>query len=80
MSKPLKNALAGIREKREVKEETSKLGTLSALLALSLGYDLLHGIQPYHLRIATYEREVVPLIGRLFDIIELLNDRGPPRI
>ncbi|KOP67021.1 hypothetical protein AMS62_18545 [Bacillus sp. FJAT-18019] len=36
MGKPLKNALAGIREKREVKEETSKLGTLSALLSLLL--------------------------------------------
>lgn len=36
MSKPLKSALAGIREKKEVKEETSKLGTLSALLALLL--------------------------------------------
>lgn len=36
MGKPLKNALAGIREKREVKEETGKLGTFSALLSLLL--------------------------------------------
>ncbi|GAB6926634.1 hypothetical protein JCM10914A_06170 [Paenibacillus sp. JCM 10914] len=36
MGKPLKTALAGIREKREVKEETSKLGTLSAVLSLLL--------------------------------------------
>jgi hypothetical protein len=36
MGKPLKNALAGIREKREVKEETGKLSTFSALLSLLL--------------------------------------------
>ncbi|KKO52885.1 hypothetical protein [Paenibacillus sp. DMB20] len=36
MSKPLKNALAGIREKREVKAETAKLRTFSLLLALLL--------------------------------------------
>ncbi|MGM1047941.1 MAG: hypothetical protein ACQEXX_17600 [Bacillota bacterium] len=36
MSKPLKNALAGIREKRDVKPETAKLRTFSSLLALSL--------------------------------------------
>ncbi|UNK17269.1 hypothetical protein MNQ98_22735 [Paenibacillus sp. N3/727] len=36
MSKPLKSALAGIREKRDVKPETAKLRTFSSLLALSL--------------------------------------------
>lgn len=36
MGKPLKNAIAGIREKRDVKEETSKLGTLSAVLSILL--------------------------------------------
>lgn len=36
MGKPLKNALAGIREKREVKAETAKLRTFSLLLALLL--------------------------------------------
>lgn len=36
MGKPLKNALAGIREKREIKAETAKLRTFSLLLALLL--------------------------------------------
>lgn len=36
MGKPLKTALAGIREKRDVKPETAKLRTFSSLLALSL--------------------------------------------
>ncbi|MEK3734101.1 MULTISPECIES: hypothetical protein [Paenibacillus] len=36
MSKPLKNALAGIREKRDVKADIGKLGTFSAVLSLLL--------------------------------------------
>jgi hypothetical protein len=36
MSKPLRLAAAGIRENRDVKAETGKLRTLSALLSVSL--------------------------------------------
>ncbi|WP_106766386.1 hypothetical protein [Paenibacillus faecalis] len=36
MGKPLKSALAGIREKRDIKQDIGKLRTFSLLLALSL--------------------------------------------